>query len=437
MKKNKIQKKVEKLTQLFTVPRHKNKKLAYRYLFSTLCALEEIAVLAAERGAGVENQLEDEYVHRECFKQLANLCGGYEEPCEYTQNLIDYLQNLQGNNSIAALNLVAEGWLSCVFRGLSSLCPKLFDSIGEDEDRHNGYALSYEIPNSQELAPIVRNLETLLFKIIQSPNFIVPMIYLLGMRNVGLMGLEMIESHKKACEHMKVTSDTRDVKKMCRSTIQGSKNYPEEIEINNWQHNKLKIWKNTASMISIKELKISSKNNLIVQSKVIEAVSKIYKLYPHFRNVTRDDKIFRTKSPMVAVRVPWDADHLSTIFLDPRHGHKTVLKRIIAKTKKIRAKKYERLPEIDHIKDLLPPSQCPVAVSFVGFSEPSETPYWGWGVINEIEGIPICIWIGPPRKKVEDFWTTNIMILMDHRVYDGKDIDLFMTKLEQYLLEIN
>ena len=52
---------VNKLLKTFTPPRNKTEKLAFRYLFSTLSALEQIAVLASERGAGVEGQLEDEY----------------------------------------------------------------------------------------------------------------------------------------------------------------------------------------------------------------------------------------------------------------------------------------------------------------------------------------------------------------------------------------
>lgn len=433
MKKLNNEKRTKKLVDLFQIPRNKTKRLAYRYLFSTLKALEDIAVLAAERGAGVEGQLEDEYVHRDTFKQLADLCGGYEFPCEFTQKLIDYLQSLKGKDSVAALNVVAEGWLGCVFKGLSKVSPELFHAIGQDEARHNGYALTHDIPDSEYFEPVIRNLEKLLFDIVKSPNFIIPMIYLIGMKNVGLMGLDMLNSHKLACDHLKIESDTKDIRKFCKRAIIASKNEPEELELNTWQENKLKIWKNNAQMVHLKEVKINSSHMLIAQSKIIDAVYNIFKLYPNFRNVTRDGKIFRTKLPLVGVRVPWDEEQLTTIFLDSRQGYKKILKRIIRKTKNSRKRSYEKILEIDHIKELLPPSQCSVVVSYVGFDDPEDLSAWGWGVIDEAEGIPITIFFGRPIRKENDFWITRVVILMDHRVHDGKDLSLFVTKLKENL----
>lgn len=427
--------KVQKLVKLFKVPRDKTQKLAFKYLFSSLSALEQIAVLAAERGAGVEGQLEDELVHRETFKEFTNLCGGYEDPCDYTQNLIDYLESLKGEKSIAALNVVAEGWLGCVFVGLSKICPELFDSIGEDESRHNGYALSFPVEKTPELEIVVRNLEKLLLDIVKSPNFIIPMIYLVGMRDVGVMGLNILDSHERACRHLNIYSDTKDVRIFCKSTINASKNFPEQLEINNWQHNKLKIWKNNAQMVQLKEILIDSSNRFVAQSKIIEAVNSVLKSYPNYKNVTRDGKIFKIKNPIVGVRVPWDEDQLTTIFLDSRGGHKKILQRIIRKTKKIRKKPFEKLLDVDHLKDLLPPSQCSVVVSFVGFHDPEDLSAWGWGVIDELEGIPITIFLCHPMRKEGKYWRTRIIILMDHRVHDGKDLSTFTNRLQNYLLE--
>lgn len=433
MTNKKIKKRVELLVESFKVPRNKTQKLAYRYLFSTLKALEDIAVLAAERGAGVKGQLEDEYVHRDTFKQIADLCGGYEDVCDNTQKLIDYLENLEGENSIAALNVVAEGWLSCVFVRLTPLSPELFGKIGEDEARHNGYALSYKIPDSEELESIIRNLEKLLLDIVKSVNFVLPMIYLLGLESVGKMGLEIIESHKRACAHMGVDSDTDQMKKFCRSSILASKTMPEEIEITDWQHNQLRAWDSFAHTIQIRDVKIDTNNKLLAQAKIIEAVGNILTYYPEYRNVTRDKRLFRTKKPLVGLRVPWDDDHLSAIYLTPKNGYRHIAHKIIAKIKKIRKHPYEKIADVHHIKDLIPPSQCSVMVSTVGLHEGANTT--GWSVSSELEGIPITVFLLQPRSKEGKFWNTRIVLVIDHRVQDGKRNSLFGDRLNHYLVQ--
>lgn len=431
--KKKVNQRVESLVKTFKVPRNKTQKLAYKYLFSTLKALEDIAVLAAERGAGVEGQLEDEYVHRDTFKAIADLCGGYEGVCDYTQNLIDYLENLEGENSIAALNVVAEGWLSCVFIKLTPLCPDLFGKIGEDEQRHNGYALSYKIPNSEELEPIIRDLEKLLLDIVKSVDFVLPMVYLIGLKSVAEMGLDIIESHKKACAHMGVESDTAEMKKFCRSSIYASNKIPEEIEITDWQHNQLMAWDRFAHTIQIREVKIDTKNRLLAQAKIIEAVSDILTYYPEYRNVTRDRKLFRIKNPVIGLRVPWDDDHLSTIFLPVQKNYRKIAHKIICKIKNKRKKPYEKILDVFHLKDLLPPSQCSVMVSTVGLHEGADTT--GWSVSSELEGIPITVFLLHPISKEGKFWNTRIVLVIDHRVYDGRRNSLFGDRLNHYLIQ--
>lgn len=424
---------IKKLVRLFELPKNKTEKLAYRYLFSTLTALESIAVLAAEQGAGVVGQLEDEYVHMGTFKRLADLCGGYEEPCEATQRLIDYLESLKGESSIAALNVVAEGWLGCVFEGLSKLSPELFNSIGEDEARHNGYALSFRVGESEEVEPIIRNLETLLFNIIQSPNFMAPLVYLLGLPDMFKVGMAIIESHKKASEHLGVVPQLKEVKYLCRATLLSIKNYPEKLDMNNWQQNKTKIWKNHAPMVMFKEMKIDSKNVIAMHAKVISAISKVTKYHPNFRNVIRDNTLYRTKSSIVGMRVMWDEDQLTTIYLNSGQGYKKVLKRIIRRTKKVKEHAYEKLLEVDHIKELFPPAQCPILLSYVGFHDSEEYPTWGWGPPSEIEGAAISVFIYAPTVKEGEYWRFRTVTVMDHRVHDGHDISYFTDRLCYYL----
>lgn len=415
---------IKNLIDQFSIPKNKSEKLAFKYFFSILSSLEEIAVLAAERGAGVQGQLEDEIVHRDTFKALAIKCGGYEDPDENIQELIEYLEGLHGEKSMAALNVVAEGWLGCVFESVSHLCPKLFNSIGEDEARHNGYALSYKIPDSHELEPIVSDLEHMLLKIANSPNFVLPINYLIGMRNIGLMGIKIGESHRKACAHLGLQSDTREYDIVARSSLRAASNAPEELSMNDWQINKMNLWDGPHEIVTQKEIKINTKNELRVQAKIVEALYKICSIEPKFRNVIRDNKIFRTKRMLIGIRTYWDEEKITTIFIDAKNTYEKIIKHIINKTRRIRNKPYTKIPNVKHLKNLLPPAQSSINLSFVGhYGE-----RWGYSKLGEIEGNSISIYIGGQRD-----YKYAISIVMDHRLFDGKDVARFSNLLQKYL----
>lgn len=426
---NNVKQRVNKLVSLFKVPKHKTRKLAFKYLFSSLSALEEIAVLASERGAGVEGQLEDEYVHRDAFKELAIKCGGYEGACDYTTALIEYLHSLEGENAMAAINVVAESWLGCVFIALSNLSPELFDSIGEDESRHNGYALDYKVPNSSELEPIMRDLESLMVKIAKSPNFIMPMIYLIGMDAVGRMGLDIVKNHRKACEHLNIIPHTKEFEIFCRRTISSSKNSPDYLEMNGWEKSKQNLWKTSAPLVVQKDIKINVSNEIKVQARIIDAIYKTVCVMPKFKNVVRDEQLYKTKKCLVGVRALWDEDHLMTVYCDAKQGYKKTIKNIFTKIKKARNKAYELVPDIYHVKDLLMPSQVPFVISYIGMHDLP----WGHGAVNEIEGITTWIFISAP--KLDNTYT--LMFMTDHRVIDGHDICEFTDRLKNYIEDAN
>jgi len=425
---NKVKERVNKLLPLFKVPKHKTRKLAFKYLFSSLSALEEIAVLASERGAGVEGQLEDEYVHRDTFKELAIKCGGFEDACEYTTALIEYLQSLEGESAMAAINVVAESWLSCIFIALSHLSPELFDSIGEDESRHNGYALDYKVPNSEELEPIMRDLEVLMVKIAKSPNFIMPMIYLIGMEAVGRMGLDIVRNHRKACDHLNIEPQTKEFEIFCRRSINSAKNSPELIEMNGWEVSKQNLWKSSAPLVVQKNIKINVTNEIKVQARIIDAINKVTRIFPKFKNVVRDEQIYRTQRCMVGVRVLWDQDHITTVYCDAKQGYKKTIKNITTKTKRVRTRAYEVVPDVYHVRDLLVPSQVPFVLSYIGMHGLP----WGHGAVNEIEGITTWIFISAPKDGVYP-----LVFMTDHRVIDGHDICSFAEHLKKYIEESN
>ena len=93
------------------------------------------------------------------------------------------------------------------------------------------------------------------------------------------------------------------------------------------------------------------------------------------------------------------------------------------RTKRIRNKPYEIIGELDHLRDLLPPSQFPFVISYIGHHNLT----WGYGVFSEFEGCSTSIFIGAPLEN----GSYPVTILMDHRVFDGKDIALFADKLKQ------
>ena len=419
---------IQSLVDCFVVPKHKTRRAAFKYFFSILSAIEEIAVLAAERGAGIEGQLEDEIVHRETFKILAAKCGGYEEPDDNVQELIDYLQNLQGEKCMAALNVVAEGWLGCVFESVSYLCPELFESIGQDEARHNGYALSYKIPDSHELEPIISDLEYMLLGIANSPNFILPITYLIGLRNIGLMGINISKSHRKACDHLNIKSDTREYELVAKRSFKASSNIPEEIEINQWQLNKINLWDRPQEIVHTKEIKINVKNELRVQAKVIRALYEIMSIEPRFRNVVRDNKVYRTKRMMIGVRVPWDEGMITTVFIDAKNCYEKILRRLITKIKRKKEKSYDVIPPIHHLKQFLPPSQCAINLSYIG----QYGARWGQCKLCEVEGASTSIYIGAPENN-----KYAISIVMDHRIFDGNDAALLSHLLQKFLEKDN
>jgi len=417
-------KRKKQLVSLFEVPDDENDRLAYSYLFSILSSVEQIAVLAAERGAGVKGQLEDELVHRDAFKNVAKKCGGYRDDCPEIKELIEYLTNLKGETSMAALNVVAEGWLGCIFENIAHLSPKFFNSVGEDENRHNGYALAYKIPNSHELEPIIRDLEYLLFKIAQSPNFILPITHFLGLHDTGKMGLKVKEAHIKSCNHLNVKYNLNDYTKFCRGAILSKNNQPVEASMNTWQKNKQNIWNVSHDILIQEEYDIKINNPLKIQAKIIEALGKILQIEPRFKLVTRNKKLYYVQRSMIGIRAMYDNSQLMTIYIDANQRYNNLLKGLINKTRRSINKEYKLIPDVNHLLPILPPSQCPIILSYIG----KYGTKWGYTQNGDIEGVSITLFLGENENGKQP-----ITIVADHRVHDGHDITLFAHMLKRFL----
>ena len=393
-------------------------RLAARHLFSEFCHLETIAVMAAERGDAIEGQLEDEHVHHETFRRLAEMFGGLVEPCEEIQDLIDFLTGLEGEASLAALNVTAESWLETVFDHVAEwgVCDDLMRSIEEDEERHVHDALDLARPPAEVIRPIMQTLERMLERIAVAPAFMLPLIYFGGESRVCDMGEGLCAAHERACSHLGIESRTHRVRLLCRSQRIWSRRKPDPVELGPWDLTKMRLWSEPSPMMLWFEADVGRVNGYQLQAKTVGALARLLQLYPRLRFVTRRGQLWRAKEPIVAVRGLYDDRAVMNVFI-PGAENRTwrgVLSQMNRRFKRARRVDYHPLPAMpDGLDKLLPPSRVAAAVNYNGI----HGGIGGTGPLSDVEGIPILVTLG----EVVDGRVT-ITILMDHRVGDGQDI---------------
>jgi chloramphenicol O-acetyltransferase len=430
--------------------------LAARHLYSTLYHLEQLAVLAAERGNGISNQLEDELVHRDVFKELAIQHGGLEPCPKPAQDLIDYLSKLDGAMSLATLNVVAESWLDTVFHHLekSDLAPEVFKAIEEDERRHTYGALQAARPDPNEVKPIVRDLEQMLMEISISGEFMLPMAWFLGPTGVANMGIAISKSHARACNHLRVEPNLDKLILSCRAARFLDRTAPQQIEANEWQRLKMEIWKTSAPQYCFVDMELDPKikNPIKIQAQVIHAIGRILAREPDLRLVLRRDSLFRTDHPVVGIRALYDEDRVITLFVSrpEKTRPKKILHLLNRQMKRIKSEPYEPYEGVINVapqlKDLVPPQRCNVVVTYNGESGG----LFGVGPLSDMEGIPTSVTFGEPRWVIEDVREENvdlglgffekkvvvdrkfksvICVQMDHRVGDGRHVGTLARKI--------
>lgn len=421
--------------------------LAARHLFSSLHHLEHLAVLAAQRGNCVEGQLEDELVHREVFGELARMHGGVE-PCPGpAQALIDYLAGLEGEMSLATLNVVAESWLDTVFHHLEKidLAPSVFAAIEEDEARHTYGALQSARPDPDEVRPVVKELEKLLLEISASGTFMLPMAWFLGPAGVAEMGLSIARSHARACRHLQVEPDLRNMVISSRAARFLDRTAPKEFPANEWQRLKLENWKSNAPQLCFVDVPLDPAitNPAKLQAQMIHALGRILAREPHLRIVTRRDRLFQTDHPVVGLRSLYSDDHVITLYISrpERFRPRKIISLLNKQLKKIKSDPYEPYDgAIDIARDLaplVPPNRCSVVVSYNG----GYGGLYGTGPLSDMEGIPCSVTIGEPRwtmdpapgtrhsEPIKPRFVTTVCVQMDHRVGDGRHVGLLAKSL--------
>lgn len=417
-------------------------RFAARYLFSTLSHLEQIAVFAAERGDCIQDQLEDELVHRATFERLADMHGGLVPASEPVQDLIDYLEKLEGETSIAALNVMAESWLDTVFDCLaeSGFASEMLTLIEEEEHRHAHEAMDGIEPNAEVYTDIVKDLEELLFRASASPEFILPIVHLIGQDNTSKMGLMICEAHKKACAVLGVEPDVYPLEVSARSLRFLNRTAPEPIDMNDWERVKAATWDTPAHQYCYIDIEIDETNPVKLQSRFIYEIGFILSKYPRLRNVIRNEQLYRSQSIVVGMRALYDDELVMTLWVpNPQklRSWKEVVKRLARQNRKVKNETYEPFQGAvtlgKAVAPLYPPHRAQCVVTYNGDFGGD----YGSGPLSDIEGMPTVVTIGRPQMKAVvkngGLAVANVVtvcICSDHRTMDGKDIGMFASELK-------
>lgn len=416
-------------------------KEAARRLFSFLGTVEEVAVLAAKRGDGVRGQLRDEIVHERSFKAIAEKLGGFEEPAEEIRVLLDGLGTLEGEESLAILNIVCEFWLETVFKhvGRWGLADGLFEIVAREERRHVHRALEEAKPDPAEVLPILRWVEARLRDLAQSPHFLLPLYHLGGMKRVGEMGREVVRRHRKACAHLGVAPGPwiKEMERASRAAIQYRE--PGPVHENEWEQSKRSFMEPDQAYPMISALVLDFPyDEREAEFRVARAAANILARNPRLNRTVRHGEVFAPHSVRIGFRRIHDdyGRNVTTVYLEnPQYlSVRRGLRRLRNKAKKARTRDYEVVPSTKGLEQFLPPGRAAVTISANGVYG---LPY-GLAPLIPMEGAPICLTLGEvmdlPRwdaeqEKYVPKRSLIVGVAMSHRPYDGRDGGCFCQQL--------
>ncbi len=416
---------------------------AARRLFSWLADVEEIAVLAAQRGDGIPQQLEDELSHRDGFAQIAARLGGREPMSPETSRLLLYLEGLRGEASLIALNVVAEGWLEEVFDHLaqSDLAPSLFRLVEAEEHRHmeEAYALAQPDGSCQDL---ISDLEILLYELVRSPSVLIPMAFLIGARAVAELAISNVKKHLIACRSLGVrpTQRIHDLLVSARAAMLVADLEPLPLQMNGWDITRHRLWKEPAAMMSFEKMPVSRKSSLAdLEAEVVQRVSLALVAHPQLNVVSARGQLFAPRDARIGVRRSADEEGnlIATVYVDNAHKKSLaqVKEEIRRKASRLSRRPYEPVPDVSGLRHLMPPARCAAVVSQVGGFG-----IRGVGPLSHDEGVPISIFIG--RQEVVPEWceadqsfqpkrVAHLWVVYDHRAGNGRELGLLVKTLTE------
>lgn len=420
-----------------------NDRLAGQYLLSMLAHLETIAVIAAERGDGIRGQLLDELAHRATFEAIAEDLGGLLEPSREVSALIDYLVKLEGDDSIAALNIVGEAWLENVFHHIGPwVAPELFELLEAEEARHAreaaaAWASPWRRPGSKPVQ-VVAELEGLLWAIARSPGFLIPVTWFGGERGAAWLGLEAIDRHRKALEPLGLEpgEQVAALRADCLAALVAAGRAPEPAHMDAWRRSATAAcWPNgPAPMVTFEDVWVRSAEAGYVEAAVLCALGRILARTPRSKRTIRRGRLWKPAEVVIGVRRLHDrlGNLVCTAYVTSPQAMtiETAQGAIARRMKRLRRDPYTEVPELGDLVELLPPSRCAATISYNGDHGVKA----GLAPLVEHEGTPISIVIGYPRpERVRFGYDVTLGIQYDHRAGDGREIGHLARELKREL----
>lgn len=411
---------------------------AGRRLFSNLAALEDIAVLACLKGHGVAGQLEDELRHRALFIARAEELGGVEPMPDSIANLTDFLKNLSGPESIAALNLVGEAWLENVFRFIGPAGPwaEMFAEIAEDEARHTALAAPELEPEAAR--PLVRCIEELLYAITIDPHFAWPMAWFTGLHALGKMGASAVDAHTAACQRLGLEPGIYATAIAGCGRVVDEMLDPRPETLSTGQANLIAAspFFGPSMGLSFEARWKHPRSASLVEARVARAVGSALARLPKLNRTLTPQRgeIFAPREAVVGVRRQHvDPRDIFTVYLrNPQlKADDQIEMELWRKTREGRLVKYHPVPALDPaLWRLQPAPRCAATVTNVT----PWTPLAGVGTAPLIPGegttLSVCI---TSLYRRWGRWYLTLTITADHRAHNGEELARMGELVRQYI----
>jgi len=344
---------------------------------------------------------------------------------------------MRGDLSLILLNVTAEAWLEVFLRGIgeAGLCPAMFKSIEKDEARHARLALDIKIPDPRRSIPIMRELESHLEALMREPEFMLPLIYLVGLNKAAELGIQVIKAHKRACKHLHIpiSDKIQSVNAMLRQSLRS--NEPVKLELSAWQKWRIQGFSGRPGPM---ETAIDVPDSSLMEYKLAQACSKALRISTLNKTIA-NNCIYQCTTPFVGLRrralqgiytiyiANADSKSLLDVMKDSREANN------FAKTQP-----YCEIREWHQFENMMPPSKYAVVISNTGAFDGcygSRAPLW------DMEGATYSLTIDKPvwkpfKRKFLPWpkWKkmVRVAITADHRVIDGNDLALFTHEILRY-----
>lgn len=402
-----------------------DRREAARLVFSWLSHVEQVAVLAAQRGAGVCGQLDDEIAHREAFYIVArDYLGGVTPIGRETRALLNHLERRNDEASKVALNHICERWLEATIRriGRAGIAPEMFEAIADDELRHCSEAAADAVPDGRYAAEIA-DVETLLVDLLESPSFGVPLVHLIGTRAVAETALANVRSHRQGCRSLGVTPgpQIRDIETAARAALLAERESPDPVEPTAWEVSKAAQWSGPAPMTSLERLPVDWFDDVgpvWLEAEAVRRLSLALAAHPELnRTIDGQGRIWAPRSARVGIRRQHSPGLISTVYVDDAHRRSArhVADELRRKVARLRRRPYRPAPDVSAVRRLLPPPRCAATLTNVG----------QFGITRGVapfapdEGATISVTVG--GREGDSVW---VGIAQDHRAADGRELGL-------------